>query len=399
MKKMMLKIITFIMLTEALFIPNVSADFWTRYESGGFKYWLEDGSAFIRQYTGSDENVVIPSEIDGYPVKGIGSMEWNSPFFGNQREKRDKIKTVTIPEGIEYIGNSAFMDCDSLTEITIPESVISVGERVFNDCDKLITANVLSETIGVAMFSQCSSLTTVNLNEKITIIPSGAFANCSALTTIIIPEKVTTIDSRAFSFCTSLQNVIIPENVYELNYGACQFCFQLKNVIFKGGNTKFKEEADDSPISGLLQTFAQSDNLSTFYAFKGSQAEEYSLKNDLEFVPGARVEVNGESVKTDVPPIIKNNRVLIPMRAIFEALGAEINWNGETRTVLASTEKNSVRCEIDNNLMTVNGVAKTLDVAPEILMNRTLVPARAVSESLGANVEWDEARQTVVIRY
>ena len=113
----------------------------------------------------------------------------------------------------------------------------------------------------------------------------------------------------------------------------------------------------------------------------------------------ARVEVNGESVKTDVPPIIKNNRVLIPMRAIFEALGAEIDWNGETRTVLASTEKNSVRCEIDNNLMTVNGVAKTLDVAPEILMNRTLVPARAVSESLGADVEWDEARQTVVIRY
>ncbi len=66
---------------------------------------------------------------------------------------------------------------------------------------------------------------------------------------------------------------------------------------------------------------------------------------------------------------------------------------------MANTASNSVIMQINNAAITVNGEVKGLDVAPEILMNRALVPARAVSESLGAKVSWDEERQTVVISY
>jgi len=109
--------------------------------------------------------------------------------------------------------------------------------------------------------------------------------------------------------------------------------------------------------------------------------------------------VNGEEVKTDVPPILLDNRVLIPARAMFEALGAQIGWEENTRTVTAMTSEKNVAMQIDNTQMRVNGLTTELDVAPRILINRTLVPARAISESLGANVEWDEERQTVVVTY
>ena len=116
-------------------------------------------------------------------------------------------------------------------------------------------------------------------------------------------------------------------------------------------------------------------------------------------MPVAKVEVNGQSVKTDVPPVILNDRVLIPARAIFEALGAQIGWDDTTRTVTAETNGKSVLMQIDNPQINVNRVVKTLDVPPQLLMKRTLVPARAASESFGAQVEWDETRQAVVISY
>lgn len=416
MRKNILRVMVLLITLHSLIIPNVYA---IEYKTwGDFVYVIKDGYAFLREYIGNDENVTVPNELDGYKVVGIDHFYYNA-----DKDNPKTAKTVIISEGIEYIGDYAFSEsyietviisntitcierkafykCTSLTEITIPESVTEIGDSAFEECENLVTANILGNVVGSRMFKGCDNLTMVNLGNDVTTIGKLAFLGCKNITEITVPESATTIGNGAFE-STGIESVIIPENVTEIDYNAFLNCKNMKNVILKNPDTKFMEEdgVTDNPYANPEKpTFFSSNNLSTFYAFKGSQAEEYSLKNDLEFVPVARVEVNGESVKTDVPPIIKNNRVLIPMRAIFEALGAEIDWNGETRTVLANTEKDSVRCEIDNNLMTVNGVAKTLDVAPEILMNRTLVPARAVSESLGADVEWDEARQTVVIRY
>ena len=95
MRRSILKIIIFIMLTEVLFISNISASSGVECESGNFIYWLENGEAFIREYTGTDENVVIPSEIDGYPVKGINSIEksggWKSMISGTEPRKTDNL--------------------------------------------------------------------------------------------------------------------------------------------------------------------------------------------------------------------------------------------------------------------------------------------------------------------
>lgn len=96
-------------------------------------------------------------------------------------------------------------------------------------------------------------------------------------------------------------------------------------------------------------------------------------------------------------PVILNDRTFVPLRRIFEALGAYVDWNGETNTVFTSKRFRSVSLTIGSDVYYVDGVEKTLD-APAVIMNeRTLIPVRAVSEALGAEVVWDKTERSVSV--
>ena len=109
------------------------------------------------------------------------------------------------------------------------------------------------------------------------------------------------------------------------------------------------------------------------------------------------VVIDGNEIGFDVPPQIIEDRTLVPLRAIFEALGAEVEWNGETQTVTAKKGDTEISMTIGNAAMRVNSKEITLDVPPQIIEDRTLVPARAVAEGFGAEVEWNAETRTVVI--
>ena len=88
---------------------------------------------------------------------------------------------------------------------------------------------------------------------------------------------------------------------------------------------------------------------------------------------------------------------MVPLRAIFEALGATIEWDEENQTVTAYNEVYIVKCTIDSNTMYINNEAKTIDVAPMMIDPRTLVPARFVDEAFNCNVNWDDNTFVVTI--
>jgi hypothetical protein len=111
-----------------------------------------------------------------------------------------------------------------------------------------------------------------------------------------------------------------------------------------------------------------------------------------------RVTLDGQELVFDQAPIIENGRALVPLRAIFEALGAEINWNQETQTVTAQKGETVVIAQIGNRIMTKNGTGIILDVSPKILNSRTLVPVRAIAESFDAEAEWDDTNRVVIIK-
>ncbi len=107
--------------------------------------------------------------------------------------------------------------------------------------------------------------------------------------------------------------------------------------------------------------------------------------------------IDGTEVKFDVPPAMVNNRTMVPMRAIFETLGAEVEWIPEESGIRATTDTLDVYMQLDNPQITINGVVTELDVAPYLTNNRTLVPLRAVAEAFSASVTWVQDTSSVVI--
>jgi len=110
-----------------------------------------------------------------------------------------------------------------------------------------------------------------------------------------------------------------------------------------------------------------------------------------------RVFVDGDQVLFDQPPITQGGRVLVPLRGIFEKMGAVVEWNAGTRTVRAARGTTLVELQIGSRIARVDGRAVTLDVPPMVVGGRTLVPLRFISESLGATVDYRAESRTVLI--
>lgn len=110
------------------------------------------------------------------------------------------------------------------------------------------------------------------------------------------------------------------------------------------------------------------------------------------------VYIDGVLLTTPQAPVMIAGRTMLPMRSIFQALGAEIRWNQSTKTVTAVSNGTTIVLPIGSRTATVNGNKVTLDVPAKIINNTTMVPVRFTSESLGGSIGWNKASQTVTIK-
>jgi len=174
----------------------------------------EDGGVTITGYVEKPSgDLMMPGELDGYPVTGIGDAAFyecggltsvvipasvtrigHATFAGCVA-----LTSVTIPDGVTSIDDSAFARCVALTSVTIPESITSISENVFEESgltSVIIPGGVTS--IGYCAFLNCTALTSVTIPDSVTRIGMGAFAGCSSLTSMTIPANVTDIEEDAF---------------------------------------------------------------------------------------------------------------------------------------------------------------------------------------------------------
>lgn len=107
--------------------------------------------------------------------------------------------------------------------------------------------------------------------------------------------------------------------------------------------------------------------------------------------------VNGQQVTFDVQPQTINDRTMVPIRAIFEKMGASVDWDEATRTAICTKGDTTVRMTIDSTTMYINNSPVQMDVTPVVIDGRTLAPARYVAEAYGANVQWSDEKRNVVI--
>ena len=174
-------------------------------ESGDFKYDVyENNTAVISEYTGNEKDIVFPDTVDGYPVVGIGKIDFRSRF---------KSKKITVKTGSNtlFISGSSFDYCygikkvvlnEGLTEIVFPSTLEEIGDSAFYDCKKLKTLD-LSKTklrkISAGCFAECADTEKVILPETVCRIEKEAFFRDKSLADINIPRALTEIDTTALS--------------------------------------------------------------------------------------------------------------------------------------------------------------------------------------------------------
>ena len=121
-----------------------------------------------------------------------------------------------------------------------------------------------------------------------------------------------------------------------------------------------------------------------------------NLKN-MRTIPVENVFFKNRDVKFDTPPVIKEGRTLIPVRAITEAMGATVTWNSEEKLVTIVKDDKTIVFDLLNNITYVNDVEVAIDVPAGVMNNRTMVPLRFIAENLGLKVVWDEDTQTIEV--
>ena len=204
---------------------------------------LTDDTVKITKYKGTDESIVIPSEIDGKKVTVIGS----SAFYGFK-----SLKNIEIPDGITSIENYAFCQCWSITSLSVPESVTSIGTGAFRFCGDLkeikLPSNltVLSDSLFGAdanleyiTFGDAEKTDTVIIPETVQKMGNYVFMNCEKIKNIKLPSNLKSIGKTCFQGCISLTGLFIPQSVESIGGGIFGDCDALQSVEIEDENNNF----------------------------------------------------------------------------------------------------------------------------------------------------------------
>lgn len=121
------------------------------------------------------------------------------------------------------------------------------------------------------------------------------------------------------------------------------------------------------------------------------------LMASVSYAEPIKVYVNDSKVEMPVEPIVKEGRTLVPLRAIFEILGATVDWDQTTKTVTGVLDEKIIKLQVNNKIANINGKDVELDVPAIVVNGSALVPVRFIAESLGAKVDWDSNTKSVLV--
>ncbi len=241
-------------------------------------------------------------------------------------------------------------------------------------------------------------------DHQVAVEPQEKFDEISVLNGVAgVTFNITLIKDFGFRIYRS-------ENEKELGISITDFC--LNDIIYTDVNVeadttyyysakKVLKEADENGNKEVLSdvlakwTITTPKNMGSAYT-SGKDRSVIMLKKDDPYMS-----INGVKVEVDpgrgTAPIVINGRTVVPIRAIVEAMGGKISWDGSTKTVTIEANGNKVAMQINNKAFTVNGENKELDVAPLVKDGRTFVPLRFAAQNLGCQIEWIKSSKSIVI--
>mgnify|MGYP003290561277 CR=1 FL=1 len=178
----------------------------------------------------------------------------------------------------------------------------------------------------------------------------------------------------------------------------CGFCIVSAD---ESEYNNYDEIFEEEIISEETEEDITADDENTYEsAFEDNSANDKKFRYDNEEVAQKKIKVyvNGRRILFDAEPVLINGRTMVPVRAIFEALGANVTWNNDTRTAKGVLGSTIVEISIGKDYLLKNGENVKLDSPAFLSSGRTYVPARAIAESYDCKVEWDNDTRTVTIK-
>ena len=332
-------------------------------------------------------------------IQGQGAMDDFSTGYKQFQEfystapwwpYRLQINAVVVEDGVTHIGENAFCGdnpfagesfFDNLTSVTLSDSVMSIGDYAFYTCPvQTVLLGSGLKTIGTWAFAFCQHLKSVNLPDSVITIGESAF-EVTGLTEITIPNSVTSIGNRAFGY----------------NYFAEGTPTVSMGFTVKGRSGTVAE----SYYQQLLKDYndAKKSYGSVSY-YKDNYASDGTVFFSEIQSAAVRVTVNSKMIQwTDAVPFIdENNRTMVPLRAVGDALGLSVSWDGKKREAIFSNGTNTLYFPIGSSTArTSDGGTVQMDTAAVIVNDRTYAPVRYLAEYFGFTVGWDGVTRTVEI--
>ena len=196
----------------------------------------------------------------------------------------------------------------------------------------------------------------------------------------------------------SAGGTITPSGTVNVNYGDSKTFTITPNSGYKISNVKVDGGSVGSVSSYPFQ------NIISSHTIEATFEKEITQTVIVLQIGKSTFTVNGSARTLDSPPIIKNSRTLLPIRAIVEALGGTIEWIPTTKSITIRLGSTYIGMQIGNSTAVVNGYVMNIDpdnpkVVPEIINSRTMLPLRFVTEKLGCDVQWDGTTKTITITY
>lgn len=233
---------------------------------------------YIARFNGfEEEDMTIPSMIDGKKIKGIAEDAFKGCVM---------VKRIRISEGIEIIKNSAFKECKALEEVTFPDTLRRIGSASAkygmgafhwtNLKTVILPQNV--EFLGPYSFSFCTNLRKVEMSDKISVIHDSTFSYCRSLSDIKLPSGFLRIKESAFEDCESLREVHIPVGTRSIARNAFVNT-KLTAIYIPPTVTEIGEECENSFEDSVFGGHTY--NL-TIYCTAGSEAMKYARKNNIK---------------------------------------------------------------------------------------------------------------------
>ena len=153
----------------------------------------------------------------------------------------NSLTNVEFSNSVKFIGNEAFRYCDSLTNVVIPGCVANMGYNTFSDCDELKSV-VISDgvtNIGESAFESCDALTSIEIPGSVINIKGSSFGSCESLITVTIVNGTKSIGDNAFLFCSELTTVTIPNSIEIIGESAFGHCYNLETINFNGTKSEW----------------------------------------------------------------------------------------------------------------------------------------------------------------